>query len=161
MKSNQTNKGEGLFKSIVLAYTILVLHLLLLVGMGLLVIFFGGLVQYLVWIFIGGMVLIGASAYWFYRRLRQQGRTLSEALRAPMFHGRAVEISFLGGMAALKLGPPQKQKSLEAGTFNQTPLLEDPDTSHVRDLAALAQLLEKNLITQDEFQAAKQKFLGS
>lgn len=160
MKSNKSNKADGLFKSIVLAYTILILHVLLLAGMGLLVIFFGGLVQYLVWVFLGGMVLVGASAYWFYRRLRQQGRTLGEALKAPMFQGRAVEISFLGGMAALKLGPPNRQKRLASDTFDEPVLLEDPETGRVRDLAALAQLLEKDLITQDEFLSAKRKFLG-
>jgi len=160
MRSNKYNKGDGLFKSIVLAYTILILHLILLAGLGLLVIFFGGLVRYLFWVFICGFVLVGASAYWFYRRLRQQGRSLSEALKAPIFQGRALEISFLGGMAALKLGPPKQQKQLETNIVDESMLLEDSETIRVRDLAALAQLLEKNLITQEEFLSAKQKFFS-
>lgn len=157
MKSNKSRKSEGLFTSIFAAYTILILHLLLLAGLGLLIIFFGGLVQYLFWVFLGGMALVGLSAYLFYRRLRQQGRSLREALRTPMFQGRAVEISFLGGMAELKLGPPKKAHPIEIEQSNTSLQLEDPEAARIRDLAALAHLLEKNLITQAEFAAAKEK----
>ncbi|MBI5064027.1 MAG: SHOCT domain-containing protein, partial [Desulfatitalea sp.] len=153
---------EGLFKSIALAYTILILHVLLIAGLGLVVLFFGGLVQNLVWIVLGGMLVLGLSGYLFYRRMRREGRSLGEALRSPMFQGRAVEISFLGGMASFRLGPPISSKALEGG-YQREPMqleLEDPERMRIRDIAALGQLLEKNLITPEEFTAAKRRLLG-
>ncbi|MBI5062499.1 MAG: SHOCT domain-containing protein, partial [Desulfatitalea sp.] len=61
MPLSKTNNREGLFKSIALAYTILILHVLLIAGLGLVVLFFGGLVQNLVWIVLGGMLVLGLS----------------------------------------------------------------------------------------------------
>ncbi len=161
MNSTKTNAREGLFKSIALAYTILILHVLLIAGLGVIVLFFGGLVQNLVWIMLGGMLLIGISAYLFYRRMRREGRSLGEALRSPMFQGRAVEISFMGGMASFRLGPPTApaSKALEGADPPEPLKLEDPESVRIRDIAALAQLLEKNLITPEEFAAAKRKLL--
>lgn len=160
MNSTKNNGREGLFKSIVLAYTILILHVLLIAGLGLVVLFFGGLVQNLVWILLGGMLLIGLSGYLFYRRMRQEGRSLGEALRSPMFQGRPVEISFMGGMASFRLGPPTTPKAVEGGNPSEPLKLEDPESARIRDITALAQLLEKNLITPEEFAAAKRKLLG-
>lgn len=162
MLSTKTNNREGLFKSIALAYTILILHVLLIAGLGLIVVFFGGLVQNLVWIVLGGMLVLGLSGYLFYRRMRREGRSLGEALRSPMFQGRPVEISFLGGMASFRLGPPTTPapRSLEGGDQREPLQLEDPERMVVRDIAALGQLLEKNLITPEEFTAAKRRLLG-
>jgi hypothetical protein len=156
----KTNNRDGLFKSIALAYTILILHVLLIAGLGLIVLFFGGLVQNLVWILLGGMVLIGVSGYLFFRRMRREGRSLGEALRSPMFQGRPVEISFLGGMASFRLGPPSQPRALEGNDSRDRLQLEDSESMRIRDIAALAQLLEKNLITPEEFTAAKRKVLG-
>jgi hypothetical protein len=50
--------GEGLFKSVMMAYLVLVLHLLLVFGLGLVVIFFSGIVQYMLWIFLLGAITI-------------------------------------------------------------------------------------------------------
>jgi hypothetical protein len=164
MMFKQTNNKEGLFKSIALAYVVLIMHLLLAAALGLVVIFFGGLAQNFLWIFLGGMLLIAGSAYLFYRRLRKEGRSLREALRAPIFEGRSVEISFMGGMAALRLGPPTataERKVLEAGAAQHSLLLEDPEVARIKEIETLAKLLEKNLITPEEFAAAKAKLLGS
>ncbi|MFZ1984540.1 MAG: SHOCT domain-containing protein [Desulfatitalea sp.] len=160
MDSKKTNHREGLFKSIALAYTILILHVLLIAGLGLVVVFFGGVVRNMVWIVLGGIALVALSGYLFYRRLRREGRSLGEALRSPMFQGRAVEISFMGGMATFRLGPPNDQKALESGEYKEPLKLDDPETARIRDITALAQLLEKNLITPEEFTAAKRKLIG-
>jgi hypothetical protein len=157
----KTNPREGLFKSIALAYTILIMHVLLIAGLGLVVLFFGGLVQNLVWIVLGGMLLLGLSGYLFYRRMRREGRSLGEALRSPMFQGRSVEISFMGGMASFRLGAPTTpSKALDGGDTREPLQLEDPESVRIRDITALAQLMEKNLITPEEFTAAKRRLLG-
>lgn len=163
MRSKNYNNREGLFKSIGLATTILVIHVLLLAGVILLVMFFGGLVRYLVWIVLGGLLLIAFSGYLFYRRVRKEGRSLRDALRSPGFNGRPIEISFLGGMAAIRLGPPTARPLLDnaPGPLDESLQLEDPETVRLRDIKALSQLLEKKLITPEEYAAAKRKFFGN
>ncbi len=160
MRSKNEDKREGVFKSIILAYTILILHVLLIAGMGLLVLFFGGMVQYLFWIVIAGMGLIALSAYLFYRKLRKEGRSLKEAMQSPMFQGRAMEVSFLGGMASFRLGAPTQPSAIEAGNGHTPLALEGPEDKRIREIKELGQLLEKNLITPEEFASAKRRVLG-
>jgi len=54
------------FLSILAAYAILTLHLVLIVGMGLIVIFPRGIIQYMLWIFLDGSILLLGSGYYFY-----------------------------------------------------------------------------------------------
>ena len=71
LKKNKpaSNQGDGLFKSVMLAYMVLVLHVVLMLGLGLLVIFFRGVIQYMLWIFLFGTVAVVASGLYFYRRM--------------------------------------------------------------------------------------------
>lgn len=141
-----------------LAYSVLLLHVLLIAGLGILVIFFRGMVQYIFWIFLGGTVAILVSAYRFYKRMQQEGKNLREMLSLPVFKGRAVEISFLGGMASLKIG--KDTNNYLPDSFNQSsPQLEDPSVSKLKELSELAHLLENNLITLEEFNNAKKLLL--
>ena len=124
MFSKKKNKSsDGVIKSIMAAHVILFLHLILFAALGLLVVFLDGLMQYMGWILLGGLGIIGLSAYWFIRRLRREGKSLKETLRSPVFRGRNVEVSLLGGMATLKLdqqgGSPED--AIEAGNL-QPPL---------------------------------------
>ena len=157
----KNDNREGLFKSILLAYFILVLHVVLLAGVGLLVLFFGGLVRYLFWIMLIGVALISLSGYLYYRRLRREGRSLREALSSPAYRGRAVEISIMGGMVSFRIGAPEPASPMiDAGPRNNHLSLEDPEKMRLRDIEALARLLEKNLITPEEFAAAKSRYFG-
>lgn len=154
--------SDGILKSIMAAHVILFLHLIFFAALGLLVVFLDGMMQYMGWILLGGLGIMGLSAFWFFRRLRREGKSLKETLRSPVFQGRNVEVSLLGGMATLKLdqqgGSPEK--AIDAG-HHQPPLqLEDPDTARIREINELARLLEKELITLDEFNKAKQRLLG-
>jgi hypothetical protein len=158
LKSQKNN--DGLFKSIFLAHLILFLHLLLFAALGLMVVFLSGMMQYMVWVLLGGMTLVGLSAYWFLRRLRKEGRSLGETLRSPLFHGRAVEVSLLGGMATLKLDKPHSGDVLELEGQSSALQLEDPQSARIKEISMLAQLLEKELITPDEFTKAKKRLLG-
>ena len=159
----KNKEGDSLVKSVLLAYFILALHVLLIAGMAILVIFFRGVVNYLLWIFLGGMVLIGFFALYFVRRMRAEGRSLREMLRNPMFNGRSLEVSLLGGMATVKLGQTSQPPAIGHDVAIDIPSLEDPDASRrreVSELAELARLLEKDLITVDEFKKAKRHLLG-
>lgn len=162
---SKKKEGDGLVKSVLLAYFILALHVLLVAGVAILVIFFRGVVNYMLWIVLGGIVLIGLSLYYFFKRMRAEGRSLREVLRNPVFNGRSVEVSLLGGMATVKLGQPsEKLPAIGYNTAIDVPRLEDPDASfngEVMGLAELARLLEKDLITVDEFNTAKRRLLNS
>jgi hypothetical protein len=161
MDSKIQKNNDGLFKSIFLAHLILFLHLFLFAALGLMVVFLSGMMQYMFWVLLGGMSLVGLSAYLFFRRLRKEGRSLGEALRSPLFHGRAVEVSLLGGMATLKLDKPHTDDILELENQSPALQLEDPESIRIKEISVLAQLLEKELITLDEFTKAKQRLLGS
>jgi hypothetical protein len=156
-------EDDGLVRSVLLAYFILALHVLLIAGVAVLVLFFRGVVSYLLWIFLGGIALIGISAFYVIRRMRAEGKSLGEMLRNPMFNGRSVEVSLLGGMATVKLGQHSRMPAIGHDKVVDIPRLEDPDTDRSRDvseLAELARMLEKDLITVDEFNKAKQHLLN-
>jgi hypothetical protein len=149
--------GDGLFRSVMMAYMILVLHLVLIAGLGLLVLFFRGVVHYMLWIFLFGTAALLGSGYWFYRRMRAEGRTLREMLRSPLFRDKTVEVSLLGGMAAFRIGQSTDRSHQVAGASEPPRQLDWPDNSPVRDLTELARLLESGLITSEEFEKAKQR----
>ncbi len=157
-------EGDGLVKSVFLAYMILALHILLAAGITILILFFRGVVNYMLWILIGGLALVGFSLFYFFRRMRAEGRSLREMLRNPMFNGRAVEVSLLGGMATVKLGQPTGRLSaLEYDSTNDIPQLEQHHPGgdgNIAELVELARLLEKDLITIDEFNKAKRRLLN-
>ena len=80
-----------------------------------------------------------------------------------MFEGRSIEVSLLGGMATLKLGKTQDPPLLGHDTSIDIPRLEDSDTignREVTELTELARLLEKDLITVEEFNKAKRQLLN-
>jgi len=160
MAINSKNESEGLLKGVMLGYLILILHVLLIVMLGFLVLFFRGVVQYMPLIFAGGTVLIALSAWLFFRKLKREGRTLKETLRSSTFQGRPVEISLMGGMASLKVGSPREVPAIDAPTADPSRQLEDPAALKVRELSELARLLENDLITQDEFELAKSQLLN-
>ena len=151
-------ESDGLFKSVMVAYLILILHVLLLVGLGFLVFFFRGIVQYMPWIFLGGTLLVLGSGYWFYRRMKAEGQSLRETLNSPMFRNRTVEVSLLGGMASFRVGQAGENQTLLPGSEDTPPQqLEWSGDNQVHELTELARLLKSGLITLDEYEQAKQK----
>ncbi len=160
---NKNKESDGVVKSVLVAYLILALHILLIAGIAVLVLFFRGVVNYMLLILAGGVVLIGLLAFYLVRRMRAEGRSLGDMLRNPAFEGRAVEVSLLGGMATVKLGQPNQLPAIEHDAAIDLPRLDAPDAPASRDLselAELARLLEKGLITVDEFNQAKRQLLN-
>ncbi len=154
-----SDRGE-LFKGVLLTHVILFLHLLFIALLGLLVIFFRGVTQYMLWILLGCITVILLSLYLFYRRVKSKGKqTLHEMNTSPLFKGRNVEVSFLGGIASVKLGRENNPPALEDESNHQTLQLEDPTTARIRELNELAQLFEKKLITLEEFNHLKKQIL--
>ena len=146
---------ESHFKSVLMAYFILVFHLLLITGLLLVVIFFRGVVHYMAWIFLGGTALIIASGYHFYKRMKKEGKTLREMLSQPLLGGRSVEVSLLGGLATLKIGRSGGFPVLGSDSRHRSLQLEDPKAVRIRELSELARMLENDLITLDEYNTMK------
>ncbi|MFC1812482.1 hypothetical protein ACFL03_07300 [Thermodesulfobacteriota bacterium] len=149
------------FKSVLIAYSILVFHVFMIALLLFLVIFFNGLVQYMIWIFLGGSAAIIFSGYHFYKRMKAQGRTLKEMLRSPLLGDRTVEVSFLGGVATFKISGTGGVQALDGQSVKQTKQLEDPTTIRVRELTDLVRLLENGMITLEEYNNIKGQIFNS
>ena len=150
------------FKSVLMAYFILVLHIVLVAGLVLMVIFFRGIINYMIWIFLGGLIAIIVSGYHFYKRMKMEGKTLREILNTYRHSGRSVEVSFLGGLASLKIGgehhnPP----ALNSHSSGQIKQLEDPESIRYKEFSELVRLLENNLITLEEYNKFKEEIFKS
>jgi hypothetical protein len=159
MKAKKVKENNGVIKSIFIAYFILLLHILLLAGIGVLVLFFRGIVNYMLWVFLAGTGIIIFSAYRFYRKMKKEGKTLREMMNSPLFRGREVEISLLGGLASLKVGKPQQYFALE-NYHDEIKQLEDPDTVRLKELNELVRLFENNLITLEEYNQGKKQIFN-
>jgi hypothetical protein len=160
MNLNDVKENRGMLKSVFIAYFILILHVLLLAGLGMLILFFRGVVNYMLWIFLGGMALIAFSAYRFYKKMKREGKSLREMMSSPAFRGREVEVSLLGGLATLKVGRPEHDNLLEYHP-DEIKQLEDPESVRMRELNELVRLLENDLITRDEYDQAKKEIFDS
>jgi hypothetical protein len=158
-------ESGALVRGILLAHLILFLHLLFIVGLGVVIIFFRGVSQYMLWIFMGITAALLVSSFFCYRFVKTRGKqTLRDIEESDVLKNRSVEIRFMGGVASLKFGQPGNSRALEhtaAETYDPQHQLEDPDTVHIRELDRLAKMLEKDLITRDEFFIAKKKLLKS
>ena len=76
--------------------------------------------------------------------------------QSPVFQGRSFEISFLGGLASLKVGNPNKAAQLENRSSITKLQLEDPDAIRIRELT---ELVEKKLITLEEYHRMKKQII--
>jgi len=160
MPAKHRQKSTGLFKSVMTAHFILVLHMLLIVALGLLILFFRGIVVYMPWIFLLGAAGIAVSGYLFYRRMKREKKSLREMLASPPFRGRTVEISFLGGLASFRIGGPGRSvPGLDTTVSPETRQLEDPDGVRIRELNELVRMLENDLLTLEEFNRVKRRLL--
>jgi hypothetical protein len=160
-KRNKAKKeSDGLLKSVLMAYLVLALHVLVIAMICILVIFFRGIVNYMPWVFLAVTLLILGSGYYFYRRMRAEGKNLREILRSPLFEGRSVEVSFLGGFASIRLNQPGDALPPAIEATARPLQLEDPETQRIRQLTELARLLEKDLITREEYDSAKHQLLN-
>jgi len=161
MALNKKEKEESHLKSVLMAYLILVLHVVLITGLVLLVIFFRGIINYMIWIFIAGTAAIVASAYHFYKRIKMEGKTLREIFNSRRFGGRTVEVNLLGGLASLKISGSNDPAALDTASSEQFKQLEDPNVIHNREFSELVRLLENDLITLDEYNKFKEQILKS
>jgi hypothetical protein len=154
---------EGLFKNIFIAYFILLLHVFLLAGIGLTVVLFKGVYHYLPWIMAGIAILVLSIAWLIYRRMRDTSSSLQQVLGTPEFQDRAVEVRLLGGLASFKIKAKEPRSlMLDNGAdplYPNARLIESAVDRAERKMLELNTLYEKNLITKEEFEAARQTII--
>ena len=166
-KNKQKEEKTGLFSGVFAAYAILLFHVLLMAVVGCVVIFFRGIVSYLAWIMAGAALLIILSGVLIYRRVKREKQALGEMMDSPVFRGRAVEVSFLGGLASVRVGGAPETGAHALGNELESRMnppslqLEDPLTLRMRELENLARLMEKNLITTEEYNQTKARIFQS
>jgi hypothetical protein len=158
MKTDKS--GAELFKGVMLAHLILGLHVAVIALIGLLVIFFGGIARYWAWILLVGLALAALAAWVVTRKLKAQGRNIVQDLRGVSVPpGSTLEVSFLGGLASVKFARPAHAAPQIAAPAAPA-LLEGPETPGIRELATLARMYEKKLLTLEEFERAKGAILN-
>jgi hypothetical protein len=153
---------EGLFKSIFTAYFILLLHVFLLAGVGLSVVLFKGVYHYLPYIMAGLAILVLSVAWIVYRRMRENAVDLKEVLATPQFQDRTVEVKLLGGLASFKIKAKENHTLLLGNTsppYGNPQLIENSVDQAERKMLELATLYERDLITKEEFETARQNII--
>ena len=156
------NEISNITNSLVLASAILIFHVVLLGGLGLLVLFFSGIVNYIFWIFIVGSALVSGSVYLFFRHMKKEGgMAFLKIMSLPELKGKNVEVNLLGGLASFKIANDKSESiELESNVIPVSRQLEDPSSRRLRELAELSRMLEKNLITLEEFNQVKKSLLN-
>jgi hypothetical protein len=155
-------QGQNLFKAVILTHIILFLHLLIIGGLVLMVIFFRGVIEHMLWVLLGAAGLFILSAFLIYWRIKSKGKKMFHDIEnSSLFKGRSFEVSFLSGLASLKFGQPDNLKTIEDHSSEAKFQLEDTETVRMRELAELARMYEKDLITSEEYKRAKNQVLKS
>lgn len=157
-RTDPNPEKNGIFKGVAAAYMILILHALFIALVGCLVLFFRGMVNYMLWIFLAGTALITFSGYRVYKRMKQERRNLSELLQLPHLNGNSIEVSFLGGVASVKVENPAS-RALPAGGAGIPLQIEASGPSRVHELTELARLFENDLITREEYEISKKHII--
>jgi len=152
---------DGMMKGLLVAQVILLGHVVLVCAIFFVMVFFQGVVRYMPWIFLAGGAIIAFIIWRIYAKMKREHKNLGDILRDPMFEGRSIEISFMGGAMQLKLGMPAAPLLIEDANPGAARQNETRPALQVRELTALAVLFERKLITEDEYNKAKSDLLSS
>lgn len=162
MAKNNPNQDGNLFKAVLMTHFILFLHLIMIAGLVLMVIFFRGITQHFWWVILGATVFLVLSAIIVIRGIKSSGRKMFRDIeKSSLYQGRGFEVSFLRGLVTLRFGQPDGLKMIETESSDAKLQLEDPETVHIRELTELARMYEKNLITAEEYSRTKKQIMKS
>jgi hypothetical protein len=156
MFNTMNQKSENtIYKGIMAAFLILIMHVLLIGSIGVMVLFFYGIINHSIWMVIA-ITCFFSGAVWIVRRIRES-RAVINNVTGNSLKGKTIEVSFLGGIANFKISDSQNNLRITQGPTAQKQIPSStPD--NIRTLAELADLYEKKLITPDEYSRAKKKF---
>jgi hypothetical protein len=148
-----------IYKNILAAFLILLIHVLLVGGIGIVILFFYGIVNHLFWVILG-ISCISGGGVWLYKRLKSDVKAIRN-ITGESLKGRTIEASFLGGVANFKISDSRSAGDMRQIIPGRTRQISGPDSDSVDRLADLARLYEKELISRDEYERAKKKLLGN
>ncbi|WP_024333611.1 hypothetical protein [Desulfotignum balticum] len=164
MKLNKTDK-EGVFKNIFIAYFILLFHVVLLAGIAVFVVLIKGFFEYLPWIMAGAGLLVALCVWLVIRQMRKNSAQIQDILSNEQLTHRNVEISFMGGLASFKV-KSNAEDTRRLLTYPEpdnlspdTRLIETDTDKAERKMNQLNALYEKDLITKEEFDQARQSII--
>ena len=159
MKLN-VEQDKSVFSGVMLGYLVLVLHILLMVGLGVTVVLIKGIYDFRWLILVAGIALLGWSGYYFYRYFQQHKQKLSDLMSDPAFANRTLEISLTGGMATMRIGHKDDNiKLIHADTEPEIKQLESSESIQLKELSKLGRLLDDELIAREEFLRLKQDIM--
>lgn len=148
-------QNKGILNGVFLGYFVILLHIVLVLGLGAAVVLIKGIYDFRWFILGGGVIILAVSGFLFFRYLRANNRTLREAMNNPAFQGRTLEISLFGGMASLKVGNNNQHPQLiDVSETHEVRQLVAPPTQ-TQELSQLAKMLEDKLISREEFERLK------
>lgn len=149
-KSSEVNVMKGIF----IAYFVLLFHLGLLCLIGLLVLFFSGILNYLPWILLGCFGLLGGSGYLVLRYIRKKSGSLVRMLSMPEFRGKNIEVNVLGGLASLKI---QGSGEIPGQIASDQQPSKGPGSARVEAIGRLAGMPDDGPMPDDGFRRAEQR----
>lgn len=153
-------QNKSVFSGVMLGYLVLVLHILLMVGLGATVVLIKGIYDFRWIIFIAGIAMLIASAYYFYTKFKEHKQKIVDLMSDPAFRDKTLEISLMGGMASIKLGNSNDNLQLiHAEGENEVKLLAAPKSALIKELSELNRMLDDGLITRDEFIQLKHEII--
>lgn len=150
--------SDGVMKGVFIAYFILLFHVALLGLVGMVVLFFTGILNYLPWILLGGGVMIAGTGYMAVRYFRKKSSSLVHVLGMPEFRGKNIEVNVMGGLASFKI-QDSLADSRQLESSDPSRLLTHADSGKREKLESLAEMRENQIITPEEFERAKQRLL--
>ncbi|MCK5825393.1 MAG: SHOCT domain-containing protein [Desulfuromusa sp.] len=153
-------QNKSVFNGVMLGYLVLVLHILLMIGLGVTVVVIKGIYDFRWLIIIAGIALIGGSGYYFYQYFREHKQRLYDLMSDPALNDRTLEISLMGGMATVRLGHKDDSiRLIETDSDNQIKQLEGPKSIQLKELSELSRMVDEGLITREEFLQLKKEIL--
>jgi hypothetical protein len=158
MKLND-EQNKNFFSGVVLAYLVLLLHILLMVGLGITVVVIKGIYDFRWLILLAGIAIIGGSGYYFYRYFKEHKQKLHDLMSDPAFNDRTLEISLMGGMATVRLGHKDDNLKLIQADETEVKQLEQPKSVQLKELTELTRMLDDELITREEFLQLKKEII--
>lgn len=154
---DRKSENNSIYRNILTAFLILIMHVLLVGGIGMLIFFISGIINHTVWVIVG-IACASAGGYWIYKRMRSDVRELKNIV-GDSLKGRDIEISFLGGAATFKVNDKRGEKRTDSIPMERPRQLTGAGPEDVKTLSELAHLYEKKLITLDEYNRVKRKIL--
>ena len=143
---NQQSENT-IYKGIMAAFLILIMHVLLIGGIGIMVLFFYGIINHSIWMVIA-ITCFFSGTVWIVRRIRES-RTVINNVTGNSLKGKTIEVSLLGGIANFKISESQDNLRITQGPSAVQKQITTSTPDNIRTLAELADLYEKKLISPD------------